>query len=67
MVIMNKSDNIHEGEVQLENREHFKLLEASMAKTTQEERSIISLKNITSGQTHLWHDEKMAFTNFQSA
>ena len=50
MVIMNKSDKIHEAEVQLENREHFKLLEASMAKTTQEERSIISLKNITSGK-----------------
>ena len=35
MVIMNKSNKIQEAEVQLENREHYKPLEAPMVNTTQ--------------------------------
>ena len=36
-VIMNKTDKIHEAEVQLEKREHYQPLEAPMVKTTQQE------------------------------
>ena len=53
-VIMNKSNKIQEAEVQLENREHYKPLEAPMVNMTQcKQRSIRSLTNCIGANTSM--------------
>ena len=65
-VIMNKSNKIQEAEVQLENREHYKPLEAPMVNTTQTKVNQI-IDKLHRGKHIDDMTKKMACSNLQPA
>ena len=62
IVIVNLSEKIHEAEVLLENRAHYKPQEAPMVKTIYEKVNEIINRFILLRQKQRWYDIKLAST-----
>ena len=66
IVIVNPSEKIHETEVLLKNRAHYKPQEAPMVKTIYEKVNEIINRFILLRQKQRWYDIKLASTNSSS-